>query len=202
MFALPSSPAKAIPSSLLPVAVGPTMARMGGMAEIGYLELAESEPPASSSPARWPLITPALFSHRTPPDREKRERFAERLLSPSLPVGGSAVGERGWGVRGRPEGAVLPSFRRPRHLDPQPPVPPEPHHDLPGPVGPQHPGPVTLEPLDDLGRGVGIAVPASHRDQGEPRLDGVQEVFGRGGPAAVVGDLEEVGPQGPGAAVD
>src|SRR3954451_22999064 len=26
-----------------------------------------------ASPDRWPLITPALFSHRTPPDREKRE---------------------------------------------------------------------------------------------------------------------------------
>jgi len=30
-----------------------------------------------------PLITPALFSHRTPPDREKREQseeFAEEIL--------------------------------------------------------------------------------------------------------------------------
>jgi hypothetical protein len=26
-------------------------------------------------PHRWPLITPALFSHRPPPDREKREWF-------------------------------------------------------------------------------------------------------------------------------
>jgi hypothetical protein len=43
------------------------------------------------------LITPALFSHRTPPDRERRERLAEEGLAPSLPVGGSAVGERGLG---------------------------------------------------------------------------------------------------------
>ena len=46
---------------------------------------------------RWPLITPALFSHRTPPDREKREKLAKNtilLRAPSLPVGGSAVGER------------------------------------------------------------------------------------------------------------
>jgi hypothetical protein len=49
------------------------------------------------------LITPALFSHRTPPDREKREWLALEeiesgsLQAPPLPVGGSAVGEEGLG---------------------------------------------------------------------------------------------------------
>src|SRR3954469_18037796 len=62
---------------------------------------------------RKPLITPALFSHRPPPDREKREKeraprpgslgaLASRrqltpLLAPSLPAGGRAMGERGLG---------------------------------------------------------------------------------------------------------
>jgi hypothetical protein len=30
------------------------------------------------------LITPALFSHRTPPDREKRERLAQFVQKQSL----------------------------------------------------------------------------------------------------------------------
>jgi broad specificity phosphatase PhoE len=46
-----------------------------------------------------PLITPALFSHRTPPDREKREKGKEPELGSPLPAGGRAVGE-GTGVRG------------------------------------------------------------------------------------------------------
>jgi hypothetical protein len=39
------------------------------------------------------LITPALFSHRPPPNREKREKARTPHLRSPLPVGGRAVGE-------------------------------------------------------------------------------------------------------------
>ncbi len=48
-----------------------------------------------------PLITPALSSHRPPPNREKRESFDSKeakmqsLQAPSLPAGGRAMGVRG-----------------------------------------------------------------------------------------------------------
>jgi hypothetical protein len=35
--------------------------------------------------AHWPLITPALFSHRPPPDREKREK-GKTVLAGLIPV--------------------------------------------------------------------------------------------------------------------
>jgi hypothetical protein len=38
-----------------------------------------------------PLITPALFSHRPPPNREKREQAITPQPGSPLPVGG-----RGW----------------------------------------------------------------------------------------------------------
>jgi len=67
---------------------------------------------------RRPLITPTLFSHRPPPDREKRGQkekssvrsFLDKPL-PLLPVGGRAMGEEGRGDeglgRGRSEASKL-----------------------------------------------------------------------------------------------
>jgi hypothetical protein len=50
------------------------------------------------------LITPALFSHRTPPNREKREWLVWKktrrvlVLAPPLPVGRECGGRGGVGV--------------------------------------------------------------------------------------------------------
>jgi DNA topoisomerase-3 len=73
-----------------------------------------SQPPSPGEEGERPLITPTLFSHRPPPDREKRENSNTSQPRPPLPVGGSAVGE-GTGVRapggGRREtGGDLPSL--------------------------------------------------------------------------------------------
>jgi hypothetical protein len=48
------------------------------------------------------LITPALFSHRTPPDREKREKVSSACFrAPLSRSGGVRWEKRGWGVRAR-----------------------------------------------------------------------------------------------------
>src|SRR5436305_2743764 len=54
----------------------------------------------SAFPARWPLTTPALFSHpSTQPSGEKREWLAEECLEAPLSLAGvgGGQGERGWG---------------------------------------------------------------------------------------------------------
>ncbi len=69
-----------------------------------------SPPPSPGEEGEQPLITPTLFSHRPPPDREKRENSQTSQSRPPLPVGGSAVGE-GTGVRA-PGGGDLSTLLR------------------------------------------------------------------------------------------
>jgi len=96
---------------------------------------------------------------------------------------------RGRGRRGRPRGrgcdpAALGAHRQPIRL--------EGHDDGAVPVRTQDPGPRGGQPLKSDPRRVAVRIAGAGRRDRDPRLDRVHERLGRGRPAAVVGDLEEV----------
>jgi hypothetical protein len=59
-------------------------------------------------------------------------------------------------------------------------------------VRPEHPDAPRPKSFDGRGRRMAVRVAQAHRDQPDPRSDRVEERRGRGGPAAVMGDLQDL----------